>query len=155
TLAGRAGNPGTTDGTGANARFNRPWAVAVDASGNVFVADAANYTVRKVTPDGTVSTVAGQPTTSGTLDGPVAIAQFGTLIGAPSPVSPSIAGPFGLAADSTGRIYVADSFSYTIRQISAAGIVSTLAGAANASGFADGPGVIARFNVPWGIAIDS
>src|SRR6185436_1609377 len=109
-----------------------------------YVADAGNYTVRKITPGGVVSTIAGQPTTSGTLDGPVAIAQFGTL--AERAPTSTVAGPFGLAVEPGGNIFVADSFSHTIRLASSTA-VSTFTGAANISGFVDGAVTTARFNL--------
>src|SRR4051794_591157 len=69
TFAGRAGLVGNNDGTSANARFNRPWGIALDRSGNVYVAEASNHTVRKITADGTVSLLAGLASVPGSVDG--------------------------------------------------------------------------------------
>ncbi|MFM8335417.1 MAG: immunoglobulin domain-containing protein, partial [Opitutaceae bacterium] len=140
TLAGTAGLFGSTDGTGAAARFNFPLGMAVDASGNVFVADAKNSVIRRITPAGVVTTYAGAPSQFGSADGPAASARFFL--------------PYGVAIDADGNLYVADSGNHTIRKITAAGVVSTLAGSAMQSGFADGAGSAARFNSPWGIALD-
>jgi sugar lactone lactonase YvrE len=152
TFAGRSNTPGSVDGASSDARFNRPWGLAVDVNGNVYVADAGNFTVRKITPRGVVSTIAGQPNTTGTRDGPVATAQFGTLPDRGSSII--AAGPFGLAIEATGNVFVADSFSHTIRVVSPTA-VSTFSGAANVSGFVDGAVMNARFNMPWGIAMDA
>jgi len=140
TLAGTAGLFGSTDGTGAAARFNFPLGLAVDASGNVFVADAKNSVVRRITPAGAVTTYAGAPSQFGSADGPAANARFFL--------------PYGVAIDGDGNLYVADSGNHTIRKITATGVVSTLAGSAMQSGFVDGTGSAARFNSPWGIAVD-
>ncbi|MFM9079591.1 MAG: immunoglobulin domain-containing protein, partial [Opitutaceae bacterium] len=140
TLAGTAGFFGLADGTGAAARFNVPLGLAVDVSGNVFVADAKNSVIRRITPAGVVTTYAGAPSQFGSVDGPAANARFFL--------------PYGVAIDGDGNLYVADSGNHTIRKITAAGVVSTLAGAAMQSGFTDGAGSAARFNSPWSIAID-
>jgi sugar lactone lactonase YvrE len=140
TLAGSAGLLGSTDGTGSAARFSFPVGLAVDAAGNVYVADNKNFTIRKITPAGVVTTHAGAAGQAGAVDGPAATARF--LL------------PFGVAVDSGGNLYVADGGNQTIRRISAAGVVSTLAGAAGQAGFADGAGANARFNFPWGVTVD-
>lgn len=139
TLAGQAGS-GAADGAGAAARFLQPWGIAVDRSGNVYVADQFNHTIRKITPAGAVTTLAGLAGTQGTTDGNGGAARFRY--------------PEHLAVDSTGTIYVADSNNHTIRRITAAGDVSTFAGLAGTSGSADGVGSAARFNVPTGVAVD-
>lgn len=157
TLAGLASHTGSTDGTGANARFNRPKGIAVDADGNVYVADQGNYVIRKVTPAGAVTTLAGYPGQPGDIDGTASSARF--------------SGPAGIAVDSSGMVYVADATSNTIRKITPAGVVTTFAGKAatcwglesgdarliqyQCRGKADGTGVHARFNGPRGLAIDS
>jgi sugar lactone lactonase YvrE len=123
------------------ARFSYPGGVKVDGSGNLYVSDASSYTIRKVSPGGAVTTIAGVPGTSGSTDGPVATALF--------------AGVGGVALDSAGNIFVADSGNYTIREISTAGIVSTVAGLAGTTGHVDGTGSVARFKDPENIAIDS
>ena len=108
TLAGKAGQMGNSDGAGPNARFNYPQGVAVDRVGNVYVADTGNYTIRKITPTGIVTTVAGQSGIKGTADGPASLALFDVIS--------------QLSVDTTGSVYVAD---YGIRKISG-GTVSTL-----------------------------
>src|SRR6266566_2177991 len=105
TLAGQAGNPGSADGTGTAAQFNFPSGVAVDTSGNVYVGDTANETIRKITSAGVVTTLAGSGTI-GSLDGLGTAAQFFT--------------PTGVAVDSSGNVYVADFSNSTIRKIDSA-----------------------------------
>ena len=116
TLAGTAGFPGSADGTGAAARFGFPAGVAVDGSGNVYVADTGNSTVRKVTPAGVVSTLAGTAGSYGSADGTGAAARFNL--------------PIGVAVDGSGNVYVADTYNDTLRKVTPAGVVSTLAGTA-------------------------
>ena len=139
TLAGMAGSYGTDDGQGAAARFRGPGGVAVDASGNVYVADTFNCTLRKVTPAGGVSTLAGSET-CGRDDGTGAAAQFNL--------------PEAVAVDGGGNVYVADTGSHTIRKVSPAGVVSTLAGSPGIPGSEDGTGATARFDGPRGVAVD-
>ncbi|MDB6135379.1 MAG: repeat containing protein [Verrucomicrobiales bacterium] len=140
TLAGRADTFGTADGTGGEARFSFPYGVAVDGGGNVYVGDTYNHTIRKITPAGVVSTLAGLAEVGGSEDGTGAAARFG--------------GPEGMAFDGNGTLYVADSFNHTIRKVSPAGVVTTLAGKAGTPGSADGTGSAARFNFPLGVAVD-
>jgi sugar lactone lactonase YvrE len=137
TLAG-SGTDGAQDGTGTAATFFGAGAVAVDASGNLYVADTRNHKIRKVTPDGTVGTLAGSGL-SGFADGTGSAASFNS--------------PNGIAVDSSGNVYVADTNNHRIRKITPAGVVSTFAGSGS-PGFAEGTGTAARFNSPWGIAID-
>ena len=143
TLAGAAGVTGTNDGTGSAARFNGPLGVAVDGATNLYVSDYGNDTIRKITQSGTnwvVSTLAGQPGVAGTNDGTGSNAQF--------------SGPNELALDSATNLYVADSDNDTIRQVTPAGVVTTLAGKPGASGSANGTGGAARFNAPSGVTAD-
>jgi sugar lactone lactonase YvrE len=140
TFAGSPGAIGIADGTGAAARFSLPVGVAVDAAGNVFVTDSASHTVRKITPAGAVTTFAGLAGTPGTSDGTGSGARF---------TSPS-----GIAIDADGDIYVADTGNRTIRKITAAGVVSTLAGSPGLPGHTDATGAAARFNTVAGIAVD-
>jgi hypothetical protein len=140
TLAGLAGTSGSTDGTGSAARFNLPAGLAVDGSGNIYVADTYNHTIRKVTATGTVSTVAGQAGSSGSADGSGGNARFNY--------------PSGVSVDSTGNLYVADTNNFTIRKITPAGVVSTVAGLAGSSGISDGAGSAARFSSPEGVTVD-
>ena len=136
TLAGST--QGYTDGTGTAAQFNFPFGVAVDGAGTVFVADTGSNRIRKVTAAGVVSTLAGSGT-SGYADGTGTAAQFKN--------------PYGVAVDGAGTVYVADEGNHRIRKVTAAGVVSTLAGSGTA-GFADGTGTAAQFNFPTGVAVD-
>ena len=140
TLAGQAGTAGSADGTGSAARFLGPAGVAVDDSGNVYVADNSNFTIRKVSPEGVVSTLAGQARSYGSADGTGSAARFGA--------------PKGVAVDGSGNVYVADTLNETIRKVTPAGVVSTIAGLARLSGTDDGTGYLARFFDPEGIAVD-
>ncbi|MCX6952896.1 MAG: hypothetical protein NTV51_12140 [Verrucomicrobia bacterium] len=140
TFAGLSGIAGSTDGVGIGARFNAPQGLAVDSAGNVYVADTNNSTIRKITPAGTVTTLAGVAGQTGGVDGPGGVARFN--------------GPYAVAVDGAGTVYVADFFNATIRKITAAGTVSTLAGFSGQAGFADGVGAAARFNQPYGVAVD-
>src|SRR5205085_2340119 len=141
TLAGLAGNPGSDDGTGSAARFYDPSGVATDSSGNVYVADSGHQTVRKVNPAGVVTTLAGLAGNQGSDDGTGSAARFYD--------------PFGVATDSSGNVYVADTRNHTIRKITPAGVVTTLAGPAGSRGSADGTGSAARFYHPGGVATGS
>ncbi|MES2572983.1 MAG: hypothetical protein V4710_23370 [Verrucomicrobiota bacterium] len=139
-FAGTLGGIGNVDGIGNAARFYRPCGVAVDQSGNVYVADTRSHTIRKITSAGLVSTLAGAAGKTGHADGTGSEARF--------------LGPRGVVIDSHGSVYVADTFNHTIRKISSAGIVTTLAGRAGKIGSADGSGSEARFNTPQGLAVD-
>ena len=140
TFAGSANRTGSVDGSGAAARFNEPVGVAADSAGNIYVADSVNSTIRKITPDGMVSTFAGMPGMVGSDDGAGGNARF--------------AGPEGVATDSAGNVYVADSYNCTIRKITPNGTVSTFAGQPGSVGAADGPAETARFNFPAGLVVD-
>jgi hypothetical protein len=141
TLAGAHGTRGSTDGTGSAALFDSPCSVAVDSGGNAYVADTGNSTIRKITPTGVVTTLAGTADQSGSADGTGAAARFSA--------------PFGIAADSAGNLYVSDTYNHTIRLVTAAGDVTTLAGAAGVAGTADGTGADARFSSPVGLRVAS
>ena len=137
TLAGD-GTAGQVDGPAAQARFNLPYGIALDGSGNVYVADLGNQQIRKITAAGTVVTYAGNGI-RGYFDSPIALfAQFNS--------------PKGLAADASGNVYVTDSGNGSIRKISPAGQVSTVAGDGN-QGYVDGPAAFARFSGPAGVAV--
>jgi sugar lactone lactonase YvrE len=140
TFAGTAGRNGSADGKGSDARFNQPNGLAIDATGNLFVADTYNYTIRRITPAGEVTTVAGLALSSGSADGTGSAARF--------------AFPYGLTLDASGNVYVADTYNQTIRRITPTGEVTTLAGLAGHVGSADGTGSDARFNNPWSLAAD-
>ena len=139
TLAGQPLVSGAANGAGTNALFSDPAAIVADASGNFFVADSQNHAIRKVTTNGMVTTFAGQLGVSGTANGSGTNAQFNT--------------PSGLAYDSGGNLFVTDTGNGTIRKITPAGAVSTFAGVAGVSGFADGAVGGAKFNSPLGIAV--
>ncbi len=141
TVAGLAGTVGSTDATGTSARFNHLAAVAADSSGNAYVADTGNHTIRKVTAAGVVTTLAGKSGISGSLDGTGTAATFNS--------------PSGIAVDSAGNVYVADTLNHTIRKVTSAGVVTTLAGSAGATGSADGVGNVARFFWPQGLSLDA
>jgi streptogramin lyase len=141
TLAGSSGQAGSTDGTGSGARFLYPYAVAVDASGNVYVADSGNNNIRVVTPGGSTSTLAGAAGVAGSSDGSGTSANFNL--------------PQGIAVDSSGNVYVSDTNNSTIRKVTQGGVVTTIAGAAGQTGGSDGTGSGARFNYPFGIATDA
>ncbi len=140
TLAGQAGASGSTDGIGSGARFYQPYGVAVDSMGNIYVADQLNHTIRRITPAGQVTTLAGLAGNPGSADGVGGVARFKM--------------PSGVAVDTTGNIYVADVANDTIRRLTPGGVVTTLAGLAGLPGSADGTGSAARFNSPYGVAVD-
>jgi len=141
TLSGTAGATGSADGTGPAASFNSPNSVAADSAGNIYVADSGNNTIRKITSAGVVTTLSGAAGITGSADGTGPTASFNS--------------PNGVATDSAGNIYVADSGNNTIRKITSAGVVTTLAGTAGVSGHSNGTGSAASFSAPSGIAIDS
>jgi len=140
-LAGNPAQSGSADGTGSSARFNSACAIALDSTGNIYVTDQYNNTIRKITQSGLVTTIAGQAGISGSKDGIGNAALFNQ--------------PLGIAVSSTGTIYVADSLNSTIRAISQSGVVTTYAGTAGKSGFIDGSTSSALFEGPIGLAIDS
>ena len=139
TLAG-SGNAGSTNATGAAASFRYPTGVAVDSAGNVYVADKDNHLIRKITSAGVVSTLAGSGI-AGSTDG--------------TGINASFNGPWSLATDSTGNIFVTDTNNQTIRRITPAGVVTTIAGTAGSAGTTNGVGACARFNTPVSLAFDS
>lgn len=141
TLAGSAtGDQGSADGTGLDASFNMPTGVALDAAGNLLVADSYNHTIRKITPAGEVSTFAGRAESQGSADGAADAARFYF--------------PTGVALDGSGNVYVTDGNNHTIRKITSDGTVSTLAGSVGDRGYVDGTGSAARFDYPMGLAVD-
>lgn len=144
TFAGQIGFYGYADGTGPAARFSSPEAIAIDAAGNLFVADNGNFVIRKITPAGVVTTLAGTVGVIGGGDGPGPTARF-RQIG-------------GIAVDPAGNLYAADTPNRTIRKITPAGFVSTIAGIISndysVPAVVDGIGPNARFGSPRGIVID-
>ena len=140
TFAGN-GKPGSRDGTGTDARFSQVQGLAIDGSDTLYVADSGNNTIRKITPAGVVTTLAGLAGTPGSADGAGSAARFSF--------------PRAVAVDAAGaNIYVADSGNSTIRKVTAAGVVTTLAGLAGSSGSVDGTGSAARFRFSGGITVD-
>ncbi len=138
TFAGSGG--GYLDGTGNAAQFGNPRGLCSDSSGNIYVADIQNYRIRKITPSGVVSTIAGSTPNSsfeGYIDGTGIVSQFRTTS--------------GVCSDSLGNIYVADSENQRIRKINSTGVVSTFAGTT----ISEGIGSSARFNNPYGVCSDS
>jgi sugar lactone lactonase YvrE len=197
TLAGLAGSSGTADGSGSTARFNGPSGIVVNATGNLYVADTLNHTIRRIITTGVVSTIAGVAGESGFADSYGSFARFygpqglaldasGNLLVADtnnnairrivtgSGVVTTVAGwagtagstdgansqaqfryPSGVAVDSAGNIFVADTDNHALREIVPSGAVRTLAGLAGSSGSADGVGTAARFAFPTGVAVNS
>ena len=139
TLAGKALVSGAANGSGTNASFSDPAAIAADAGGNYFIADSRNHAIRKVTTNGVVTTFAGQLGVSGTANGTGTGASFNT--------------PSGLSFDASGNLFVSDTGNNTLRKITAAGGVTTFAGVAGSGGFLDGASGSALFNSPLGIAV--
>ncbi|GHU57701.1 hypothetical protein FACS189444_0220 [Spirochaetia bacterium] len=138
SLAGTT-TAGYGDGTGTAARFSAPQGIAVDNSGNIYVADTGNNRIRKITPAGVVTSLAGT-TTAGYGDGTGTAARFSA--------------PLGITVDNSGNIYVADTGNNRIRKITPAGVVTSLAGTTTA-GYGDGTGTAARFSAPKGITVDN
>jgi streptogramin lyase len=134
TLAGKLEVEGFADGPGAKARFNHPVGLGVNAQGVVYVADAYNSTVRRISVRGEVSTLAGVPGDAGWRDGAGTKARFNT--------------PVGLTLDGQGNVFVSEYFNNVIRKITPAGKVSTFAGQPGKGGFADGGAADALFLHP-------
>jgi hypothetical protein len=145
TIAGLAFNYDFVNGTNSDARFNFPFALAVDASTNIYVADFANHAIRKIKPVGTnwvVTTIAGNGN-FGSADGTNSQAQFNF--------------PAAVALDKDGNLYVSDQSNYTIRKITPIGtnwVVTTIGGVALAQGTNNGLGTNAHFYKPSGLAVD-
>ncbi len=138
TFAG-SGKPGFKDGKGKEAEFSFPHAIAIDSKDNLFIADISNHRIRKITPDGTVSTYAGSGE-KGFSEGDVKTAKFNM--------------PIDVTVDKEGNLYVADIGNQRIRKITTKGEVTTLAGNGE-KGYSDGKGEKASFNGPHGLAVDS
>ena len=122
---------------GIPASFNTPSGLALDAEGNLYIADTGNNRIRKVTPEGVASTVAGNGI-AGYVDGPATAAQFD--------------GPIGVAVDAQNNVYVADTYNDRIRRIGVDGQVTTVAGS-QGPGYRDGQGSNAQFDTPCGVVI--
>ena len=143
TVAGLTGTPGTANGTGTAARFQQPTNAVRDTSGNIYVTDRLNNTIRKITPEGVVSTFAGAPGDGAPTfrDGTGTNARFFR--------------PSGIAIDSSSNLYVADTNNHVIRKITSEGVVTTFAGMSGVSGSSNGTGNKASFSFPYGIATSS
>ncbi|MES2581195.1 MAG: hypothetical protein V4627_00635 [Pseudomonadota bacterium] len=141
TVSTFAGSDGQTlvDGVGSSARFGRASAIAMDGAGNKYVADSVTHSIRKISPAGVVTTLAGNGT-AGFIDGTGANARFNT--------------PMGVAVDGAGNVYVSDTSNNAIRKIAPSGAVTTLAGM-GPPGMVDAVGSAAQFNQPYGIAVDA
>jgi sugar lactone lactonase YvrE len=136
TLAGNS-NEGFVNGTGSNAKFNYPVGICIDGSGNIYVGDAFNHAIRKVTQAGVVTTFAGG--TQGFSNGTGTGATFNL--------------PGGMCIDAAGNFYTGDIANYAIRKISASAAVTTLAG--GSEGNANGQGVAAQFDMPIAVCADA
>jgi sugar lactone lactonase YvrE len=145
TIGGLPGVRGGTDGTNGASRFDKPWGIAVDKEGCVYVADWGDSTIRKLTLDQTnwvVNTIIGTPGKHGSADGTNAEAR--------------LSHPHGIAIDDEGNLYVADTFNHTIRKIRRFGsnwVATTIAGQVGVSGVLDGTNSGARFNGPGSVTI--
>ena len=135
TIAG-TGNSGFKDGNAGTAQFNYPGGIVIDKQDNLYVADGLNFRIRKITPDGQVSTFAGSGV-SGDVDGDAGVAKFNYIN--------------DMVIDAQGNLYVTDD--NRVRKISTQGVVSTIAG--SIAGYADGAGALAKFNDPSGLGIDA
>lgn len=130
-------------GAAASAQLNYPQGIAVDATGNVFIADCFNHRVRKVTPDGVISTVAGTGTAGNTGDGAAA-------------TSATLRNPCGVAVDSAGNVYIGDTRNHAVRKVATGGTISRAAGKGEAGYYQDGIAAAeAWLNTPLGVAVDS
>lgn len=145
TLAGSSSQSGYADGKGLDARFNQPHGISVDTAGNVYVADMINTSIRKITPAGDVSTLAGSPGITGDQDGIGSSAGFGTV--------------YGLAIDATGNLYVGDESYFKVRKVTPSGLVTTVAGniwnTGPSGGQIDGDKSVATFHSPTGVTVDA
>lgn len=138
TLTGN-GTAGFIDGNSSIAQFNNPVRVIKDGAGNLLIADQNNHRIRRIDPVGNVTTIAGNGN-AGFIDGPALTAEFNM--------------PYGLAIDSAGNVYVADSQNLRIRKIDTGGMVTTIAGDGTA-GLVNGPGATAQFRGTWDVALNS
>jgi len=138
TLAGSTGGAGHRDATGRDARFASPAHLAIGCDGAIVLPDSANHTIRRISPDGVVTTIAGSPYMRGSADGSAGLFNS----------------PAGVAVAPDCSVWVADTGNHTIRRISTSGTVSTVAGVVGSSGTNDGSGSAARFNDPTDLAFD-
>jgi sugar lactone lactonase YvrE len=173
------GSAGFANGTGSAAQFNQPYCITLDASGNFYVGDRINHAIRKITPAGVVTTLAGNGN-PGNANGTGNVAQFNEPLGitvdasgnvyvadyingALRKVTPSgvvttlilIPSIFGVAADASGNIYCAEYFSHQVTKYSSSGGYTVVAGLLGTSGYVDATGTAARFSIPAGITVDA
>jgi streptogramin lyase len=139
TIAGRAGEAGSQDGVGAAARFNSPRGLASGPDGSVYIADSGNHAIRRIAPDGTVTTIAGELGVPGSDDGVARRAHLNT--------------PSGIDVNAKGEIFIADTGNHAIRLITTDGRLVTIAGTPGVPGFADGYATSAKFAGPVGLRI--
>jgi sugar lactone lactonase YvrE len=139
-LAGSLAGAGNVDGVGAGARFDFPIGLARDQGGNVYVADTGNCVIRKVTKEGTVKTVAGQAGECRVVDGKKAVARIQSVT--------------ALAVASDGSVFFTERRRHVIRKANVDGEINTISGLLDVPGSADGRGLAARFNEPYGVAVD-
>jgi sugar lactone lactonase YvrE len=140
TFAGKPSDYGSADGVGTLARFGQPAGMAMDSHGNLIVADSGNFVIRRIAPDGTVTTLAGKAGQPGYVNGLGSEARLGNVT--------------YLAIDNADNVYFTDS-NHAIRKVSPGGEVSPVAGAPYSSGLIDDLGAFARFNGPKGLAFDA
>ncbi|WP_156722289.1 NHL repeat-containing protein [Streptomyces apocyni] len=139
TIAGDGNAGWTGDGQATSSRLYHPWGVAVDAEGAVFIADAYNHRIRKVTPDGRITTIAGDGNAGWTGDGQARSARLNY--------------PFSVALDNAGNVYVTDRNNHRIRKITRDDRITTIAGDGNAGWIGDGQATSTRLNYPFGVAV--
>jgi sugar lactone lactonase YvrE len=143
-FAGTGFSAGSADGTGAAARFNGITGITIDSSNNLYASDTGNKTIRKITPAGVVTTIAGTAGSSGSTDAAGSSARFNS--------------PWDIDIDAAGNLYIADRGNNSIRKLTLSGATytaSTIAGSAGSPGSTDGTGSAARFNTPTGLAVDA
>ena len=143
-FAGQGWSAGSADGTGSAARFNGITGITIDSSNNLYASDTGNNTIRRITPAGVVTTIAGTAGTSGSTDAEGPAARFNS--------------PWDIDIDASGNLYVADRGNNLIRKLTLNGATytaSTIAGSAGSPGSTDGTGSAARFNTPTGLAVDA
>jgi sugar lactone lactonase YvrE len=141
TFAGSQGGVGHADGPATAARFSDPVGLAIDAAGNVLLADSGNHCIRRITPAGVVTTIAGTAGVPGSVDGTAAVARFDT--------------PSAVAVGADGTVFISDTGNHTVRRLDRTGRVSTLAGKAGSAGATNGAASTARFNAPLGLAVSA
>jgi len=141
TLAGTAGVSGSANGTGTAATFHTPFGVALGSDGTVYVADTFNMLIRKITPAGVVTTVAGTANVIGAANATGTAATFNY--------------PRGVSIDAVGNLYIADTNNQLIRKIAPGGVVTTFAGSAGVTGAVNATGTAATFNFPGGTVVNA